>query len=232
MENRRILAFVGLLSVPTTLLLAFLTPVQATAADEGTPSWMRTLDGVHSLADRVWLEYGGSLDRYQFWGRWTVLGYLGAIAGLWAFRRLSAPAVNGSRVLLIAFCVAAVADVGAYWSPDGSVASHAGGSIEFFMLPVIFGSALWYGWMLRRRTHRSRWPGWALIGATALVPVSMAATNYWPHGLLVPIAAGISILAVAATTGLSVEHQVAFANGGSRITDIDSSVDGDRAETE
>jgi len=29
-----------------------------------------------------------------------------------------------------------------------------------------------------------------------------------------------------------VEHPVAFANGGSRIADIDSSVDGDRAETE
>ena len=218
--ERRVFAFVGLLSVPTTVLLVFLTPVQATAADEGTPTWMRDLDGVHSLADRVWLGYGGSLDRYQFWGRWTVLGYLGAIAGLWAFHRLSAPAVRGSRLLLIALCVAAVGDTGAYWSPDGSVASHAGGSIEFFMLPVIFASALGYGWMLRGRAHRSRWLGWALIGATLFVPVSMTATSYWPHGLLVPIAAGISILAVAAAAGLQMDRPVAFADAAHQIPQV------------
>lgn len=81
------------------LALAFLTPV-------------------HALADRVWQDYGGSMDRYEFWGRWIVLGCIGA-----------------------------------------------------------------------------------------------AATNYWPHGLLVPIATGISILAVAASAGLLVEHPVAFADG-------------------
>lgn len=212
METRRRIAFVGLLSVPATLLLAFLTPVQVTAADEGTPSWMRNLDGLHSLADRVWLDFGGSLDRYQFWGRWTVVGYMGVIAGLWAFRRLSAPAINGSRVLLIALCVAAIGDLGAYWAPGGSVTSHALAMIEFLMLPVIFVSALRYGWVLRRRVHRSRWPGWVLLVATAMVPVSMTVTNYWPHGLLVPIAAGISVLAVAASAGVSVEPVAAFAN--------------------
>ena len=120
MEGRQNLALVGLLSVPATLLLAFLTPVQATAFDEGAPAWARNLDGVHALADRVWLEDGGSLDRYQFWGRWTVLGYLGAIAGLWAFRRLSAPNIGGSRALFLALCVGAVADAVAYRSPDGA----------------------------------------------------------------------------------------------------------------
>lgn len=49
--------------------------------------------------------------------------------------------------------------------------------------------------------------------------------------LLVPIAAGISILAVSAA-GLWVEHPVAFANSGSRITNFDPSADDDPAETE
>lgn len=205
MRESRTTALVGLLSVASTLLLAFLTPVQVIAADEGgAPSWLGRLDRVHSLADRVWVEYGGTLDRYEFWGRWTVLGYLGAIAGLWAFHRLSAPAVPGYGVLQTALCVAAVGDAVAYRAPEDSVALHVLATVEFLMLPVILISALFYGWSLQRRARRPRWPGWALIGSAALVPVSMTATNYWPHGLLLPIATGISVLAVAAAAGVTV----------------------------
>ena len=204
--ERPSISLLGLVSVPATLLLAFLTPVVATAYD-AAPERMRNLDRVHSVADRVWQDYGGSLTAYEFWGRFTVLAYLGAVAGLWAFHRLSAPSVGGQRVLMIALASAAVADFGAYWAPDDSIVMHIAGMFEFLLLLVVWGAVIWYGWALRRSTLRSRWPGWVLIGGAALVPVSMTVTNYWPHGLLLPILSGISVLAVAAAAGLSVVRE-------------------------
>jgi hypothetical protein len=70
------------------------------------------------LADYVWSTLGGSLTRHEFWGCWTVAGYVGMILGLRAFVRGVVPTIGGSRLLLIALCVAAVGDAGAYWG-DG-----------------------------------------------------------------------------------------------------------------
>jgi hypothetical protein len=57
----------GLLSVPAALMLAFLTPVLATAFDDDVRSWLRDLDSVHGVADHDWSTLGGSLTHYEFW---------------------------------------------------------------------------------------------------------------------------------------------------------------------
>ena len=196
---------IGLVSVPTTLLLAFLTPVQAVAYDKDSArDWMRNLSGVHSMADRVWGNLGGSLDRYDFWGPWTVLGYLRALTSLQAFRRASAPAIPGWRLLSGCLIVAGVADVAAYSGVTGL--SQVGGSIEFLALLVIVGGIVRYGWVLMR-TGVPSWPGWVLLGSAAAVIPSMSLTNYWPHGALVPISLGLSVLAVAAFGSTDVAHR-------------------------
>lgn len=199
------LTLIGLVSVPTTLLLAFLTPVQAVAYDrDDARPWLRDLNQVHALADSIWGELGGSLDRYDFWGRWTVIGYLGALAALWAFHRVSAPAIDGWRLLLVCLMVAGVADVAAYSGVPGL--SHVGGSIEFFALPLLLAGTVRYGWVLAR-TGLPSWPGWVLLGSAAAVVPSMALTAYWPHGALVPISTGLSALAVAAFGSTEVAHR-------------------------
>jgi hypothetical protein len=190
----------GLLSIPTTVLLAFLTPVQATAYDaEGVKPWMRDLDTVHSYADRVWSAFGASWDRYEFWGRWTVLCYLGMIVGVWAFARTSAAHARGSRLLMGALCVATIGDIGAYWGDAWNVVTYIFGTIEFLALPVVIAGAIRYGYVLVRRGPRPRWAGWLLLASAAAVPVSLSLTNYWPHGALLPISVGIAALSVRAS---------------------------------
>jgi hypothetical protein len=178
MQTNLPLRALGLLSVPAALLLAFLIPVQATAFDDNAQPWLRDLDSVHAVADRVWSTLGGSLDRYDFWGRWTVACYLGMIAGLRSFVRLVAPDKRGSRLQLTALCVGAVGDVGAYWG-DGLV-SQIFATMEFLALPLVIAGAVRYGYVLVRRGPGPRWVGWVMLASAAAVPVSLALTNYWP----------------------------------------------------
>jgi hypothetical protein len=191
----------GLLSVPTTILLAFLTPVQALAFDDGVRPWIRDLDALHAVADQIWSRLGGSLDRYDFWGRWTVVCYLGMIAGLRSFAQVVAPASGGSRVLLIGLYVGAVADLGAYWAIGGEVGTQVCASVEFLVLPVLLAGAVRFGYVLVRRGPPPRWAGWILLASTAAVPVSLTLTNYWPHGALLPLSAGIAVLSLVAAGG-------------------------------
>jgi len=188
----------GLLSVPAAVLLAFLTPVQATAYGDGVRPWLHDLDSVHALADRVWSTLGGSLDRYEFWGLWTVAGYLGMIAGLRSLVRLAEAASGPFRLLMVALSVAAVGDVGAYWGGGSEVVSQIFGTVEFLALPVLIGGFVWGGYVLIRRGPRPRWAGWVMLGSAAAVPVSMGLTNYWPHGVLLPVSMGIAVLSIAA----------------------------------
>jgi hypothetical protein len=188
----------GLLSVPGALLLAFLTPVQAVAYGDGARPWLRELGSVHALADQVWSTLGGSLDRYDFWGLWTIVCYLGMIAGLRSFVQLVAPAVGGSRLLLTALYVAAVADVGAYWGGGWDLGSQIFGSLEFFALPFVVAGTVRFGYVLVRHGPRPRWVGWVMLASAAAVPVSLGLTNYWPHGLLLPISIGIAMLSLVA----------------------------------
>ena len=204
--RQRYLSLLGLLGVPATFLLAFLTPVQAKAFDDRPRAWLVDLEPVHAFADRIWRELGGSLNRYEFWGRWTVLGYLGAMVGLWAFHRVSAPAVPGWRLLVSALGIATGADLIAYWF-SGHVIADVGGSIEFFMLPLIVAGTFRYAWVLIR-PGKPRWPGGTLLASGIAVIPAMAATNYWPHGVLVPVSAGIAVLGVGAARGVSVRPRL------------------------
>jgi hypothetical protein len=204
-QHRSPWALAGLISVPTTFLLAFLTPVQASASalaygGDGVPDWIRNVGGVQAFADDIWSRFGGSLNQYDFWGRWAVLCYLGAVVGLWAFHRVAAPSVTGWRLLFATLCIAAVGDVGAYSSLP--VISNVGGTIEFFMLPLMLAGVIRYGWVLLRRKLSPRWPGWVLIVSAAAVIPSMGLTGYWPHGFVLPISAGIAVLATATAVGL------------------------------
>jgi hypothetical protein len=202
---------VGLLAVPAAILLAFLTPVVATAFGGDAQPWLRDLDAVHALADRIWSRLGGSLDRYEFWGRWTVLGYIGMIAGLRSFVRLVAPETGGSRLLLIALSVAAVGDGGAYWAGGWDVGSQIFGTVEFLALPVVVAGVIWCGFALVRRGPRPRWAGWVMLASAAAVPVSMGLTNYWPHGALVPISVGLAVLSLVAASPRSTIDRAATA---------------------
>lgn len=188
----------GLLSVPAAILLAFLTPVLALAFGDDVRPWIRDLDSVHTVADQVWSTLGGSLDRYEFWGRWTIACYLGMIAGLRSFVQLVAPATGGSRLLLIALCVGAVGDVGAYWGTGWELGSQVLATVEFLALLVLLAGAVWFGYVLVRRGPRPRWAGWVMLASAAAVPASLSLTNYWPHGVLLPISVGIAVLSLVA----------------------------------
>lgn len=188
----------GLLSVPAAILLAFLTPVLALAFGDNVRPWIRDLESVHAMADQVWSTLGGSLDRYEFWGRWTIACYLGMIAGLRSFVQLVVPATGGSRLLLIVLCVGAVGDVGAYWGTGWELGSQILGSVEFLALPVLLAATVRFGYVLVRRGPRPRWVGWVMLASAAAVPASLWLTNYWPHGVLLPISVGMAVLSLVA----------------------------------
>ena len=199
MQSNLPLRALGLLSVPAAILLAFLTPVQAVAfGGDNVRPWLRDLDFVHALADRVWSTLGGSLDRYEFWGLWTVAGYLGMIAGLRSLVRLADSASAPFRLLMIALWVGAIGDVGAYWGGGWKVGSQIFARVEFLALPVMVAGVVWGGYVLIRRGPRPRWAGWVMLASAAAVPVSLGLTNYWPHGVLLPVSVGIAVLSLVA----------------------------------
>jgi hypothetical protein len=199
---------IGLVAVPTALLLMVLAPIQSFVWGDGgpeVPAWIRSADGLHRWADGVWLRFGGSLDRYHFWGRLMVLTYLGALAGIWAFRRVAAPGIDGWRILVGALALGAVLDLGGYWGSTFEGPSGVLAGFEFFCLPVLLAGTVRYGWVLRRPGTRVRWPGFVLLGAALGVIPSMVAIAYWPHGIVLPVAVAAAVLAAATAVGLKVE---------------------------
>jgi len=206
--SERAVKTVGLVAIPTAVLLMVLGPIQAFVWGDGgpdVPAWIRSADGLHRWADSVWLRLGGSLDRYHFWGRLMVLTYLGALAGVWAFHRVAAPRVGGWRILVVALALGAVFDLGGYWGSTFDGISGVLAGFEFFCLPALLVGSLRYGWVLRRPGTQARWPGFVLLGGGLGVIPSMAAIAYWPHGVVLPVALAAAVLAAATAFRLRVE---------------------------
>lgn len=205
--STRTIRLLGLISVPTALLLLVLSPIQSYVWGSGgadVPAWIRSLGGFQRWAQETADRFGGGLDAYHFWGRFMTFTYAGAALGIWAFRRLAVPGSKGWRIMLVALVAGAFLDAGGYWGDTFSGISGVMAGLEFFALPLLMIGTFRATWVSLRSKVTPRWPGYVLLGASIGFVPSFVLIAYWPHGIVLPVAVAAAILAVGAAAQVPV----------------------------
>jgi hypothetical protein len=205
--STRTIRLLGLISVPTALMLFVLAPIQSYVWGSGgpdVPAWIRSMEGFQRWAQETADRFGGGLDAYHFWGRFMTFTFAGAALGIWAFRRLAAPGTKGWRIMLVALVAGAILDAGGYWGATFSGISMIMAGMEFFTLPLLIIGTIRATWVYLRSKATPRWPGYVLLGASIGFLPSMVLIAYWPHGFVLPVAIAAAVLAVGAAAGVRV----------------------------
>jgi hypothetical protein len=163
------------------VLCALLAPIVAHAAAlrdrSGEPDWVASLSGLHAWASDV-----APSSVYRSFGLVTPLVYVLLLVGLWRSQPL------GTSFLRWVLTVAALADALAYGLPSG--ANTVPGMVEFLCLPLLLigvGVAAW------AQRGNGAWP-WLIGACIPLGFVGIAVVQYWPHGVLLGIAAASCLL--------------------------------------
>lgn len=215
-RGRRIVALVGLLvGALMCWLLAPMMEVVFEPAPRDQLRWVPDswLPGYDVIYDRTGRRLG--LSAYYFWGRLAFLIFLVGAMAVTAMPRGRIRLTRvGRRLLLIAFSVGTVADIGSYWGGTGRPATGSlppaalqappdqnfgaatviGYSVELLAMLMILMGLLLFGVGLLRERRRPVWGAWTLIvGAVSTISIVYFGALYIAHGFLFPVLVAMAI---------------------------------------
>jgi hypothetical protein len=179
------------------LLCLLLTPVQSRVWNGvDSPALVRAVDPFVALVLRLREGVAPGVDDYHFFGRFFVLVYLLALAGIWAFhtgREVIEPrARTWFRVLALALAAGAVADMGPYWGGIDSPFAALFVLEELALVAILIGTVM-YGRAMITAGSAPRWLGWTFVAAAPAAPVVTWFSGYFPHGPMLPFTVAVAV---------------------------------------